>query len=150
MTIPTNLGEFPPVAPSPIPHRWLDKTCRELTRDEIHKIIESFGKGAFNAKRAGFDGVEIHAVHEGYLIDQFAIAFFNHRTDEYGGSLENRLRFAKEIREEIAKTCGWDFPVAVRFSPKSMLKDWRKGALPNEEFEEKGRDLEEGLQTAKL
>lgn len=150
VTIPTNLGEFPPVAPSPIPHRWLDKTCRELTRDEIHKIIESFGKGAFNAKRAGFDGVEIHAVHEGYLIDQFAIAFFNHRTDEYGGSLENRLRFAKEIREEIAKTCGWDFPVAVRFSPKSMLKDWRKGALPNEEFEEKGRDLEEGLQTAKL
>ena len=97
VTIPTNLGEFPPVAPSPIPHRWLDKTCRELTRDEIHKIIESFGKGAFNAKRAGFDGVEIHAVHEGYLIDQFAIAFFNHRTDEYGGSLENRLRFAKEI-----------------------------------------------------
>ena len=150
VTIPTNLGEFPPVAPSPIPHRWLDKTCRELTRDEIHKIIESFGKGAFNAKRAGFDGVEIHAVHEGYLIDQFAIAFFNHRTDEYGGSLENRLRFAKEIREEIAKTCGWDFTVAVRFSPKSMLKDWRKGALPNEEFEEKGRDLEEGLQTAKL
>ena len=150
VTIPTNLGEFPPVAPSPIPHRWLDKTCRELTRDEIHKIIESFGKGAFNAKRAGFDGVEIHAVHEGYLIDQFAISFFNHRADEYGGSLENRLRFAKEIREEIAKTCGWDFPVAVRFSPKSMLKDWRKGALPNEEFEEKGRDLEEGLQTAKL
>ena len=150
VTIPTNLGEFPPVAPSPIPHRWLDKTCRELTREEIHKIIESFGKGAFNAKRAGFDGVEIHAVHEGYLIDQFAISFFNHRTDEYGGSLENRLRFAKEIREEIAKTCGWDFPVAVRFSPKSMLKDWRKGALPNEEFEEKGRDLEEGLQTAKL
>ena len=146
VTIPTNLGEFPPVAPSPIPHRWLDKTCRELTRDEIHKIIESFGKGAF----AGFDGVEVHAVHEGYLIDQFAISFFNHRTDEYGGSLENRLRFAKEIREEIAKTCGWDFPVAVRFSPKSMLKDWRKGALPNEEFEEKGRDLEEGLQTAKL
>lgn len=150
VTIPTNLGEFPPVAPSPIPHRWLDKTCRELTRDEIHKIIESFGKGAFNAKRAGFDGVEVHAVHEGYLIDQFAISFFNHRTDEYGGSLENRLRFTKEIREEIAKICGWDFPVAVRFSPKSMLKDWRKGALPNEEFEEKGRDLEEGLQTAKL
>ncbi len=150
VTIPTNLGEFPPVAPSPIPHRWLDKTCRELTKDEIHKIIESFGKGAFNAKRAGFDGVEIHAVHEGYLIDQFAISFFNHRTDEYGGSLENRLRFAKEIREEIARTCGWDFPVAVRFSPKSMIKDWRKGALPGEDFEEKGRDLEEGLKTAKL
>lgn len=150
VTIPTNLGEFPPVAPSPIPHRWLDKICRELTVEEIHKIVKSFGKGAYNAKRAGFDGVEIHAVHEGYLIDQFAISFFNHRTDEYGGSLENRLRFAREIREEIAKTCGWDFPVAVRFSPKSMLKDWRKGALPGEQFEEKGRDMEEGLETARL
>ncbi len=75
VTIPTNLGEFPPVAPSAIPHRWLDKTCRPLTVDEIHAIVESFGKGAYNAQRAGFDGVEIHAVHEGYLIDQFAISF---------------------------------------------------------------------------
>ena len=150
VTIPTNLGEFPPVAPSPIPHRWLDKTCRALTVDEIHAIVESFGKGACNAKRAGFDGVEIHAVHEGYLIDQFAISFFNHRTDEYGGSLENRLRFAREIVEEIKKTCGADFPVALRFSPKSMIKDWREGALPGEEFAEKGRDMEEGLEAAKL
>ena len=150
VTIPTNLGEFPPVAPSPIPHRWLDKTCRELTKDEIHSIVESFGKGAANAKRAGFDGVEIHAVHEGYLIDQFAISFFNHRTDEYGGSLENRLRFAREVVEKIHETCGRDFPVALRFSPKSMIKDWREGALPGEEFEEKGRDLDEGIEAAKL
>lgn len=150
VTIPTNLGEFPPVAPSPIPHRWLDKICRELTVDEIHSIVKSFGDGAYNAKRAGFDGVEIHAVHEGYLIDQFAISFFNHRTDEYGGSLENRLRFAKEIVEEIKKRCGQDFPVSMRYSPKSMIKDWRVGALPGEEFEEKGRDLEEGIEAAKL
>lgn len=150
VTIPTNLGEFPPVAPSPIPHRWLDKTCRELTVDEIHSIVKSFGDGAFNAKRAGFDGVEIHAVHEGYLIDQFAISFFNHRTDEYGGSLENRLRFAREVVEEIKRRCGKDFPVALRYSPKSMIKDWRDGALPGEEFEEKGRDLEEGVEAAKL
>ena len=54
--------------------------------------------------RGKFDGVQIHAVHEGYLIDQFAISMFNQRTDEYGGSLENRLRFAKEIVEEIKKT----------------------------------------------
>ena len=150
VTIPTNLGEFPPVAPSAIPHRWLDKICRPLTIEEIHNIVESFGKGALNAKRGGFDGVEIHAVHEGYLIDQFAISFFNQRQDEYGGSLENRLRFAKEIREEIAKTCGWDFPVAMRFSLKSMIKDWREGALPGEKFEEKGRDIEEEIQAAKL
>ena len=150
VTIPTNLGEFPPVAPSAIPHRWLDKTCRPLTVDEIHSIVKSFGKGAYNAKRAGFDGIEIHAVHEGYLIDQFAISFFNRRTDEYGGSLENRLRFAREVREEIAKTCGPDFPVSLRYSLKSMVKDWREGALPGEEFEEKGRDIEEGIQAAKL
>ena len=150
VTIPTNLGEFPPVAPSPIKHRWLEKTCRELTKEEIRYIVEQFGKGAFNAKRAGFDGVQIHAVHEGYLIDQFAIALFNQRTDEYGGSLENRLRFAKEIVEEIKKTCGADFPVTLRYSPKSFIKDFRDGALPGEEFEEKGRDLDEGVEAAKL
>lgn len=150
VTIPTNLGEFPPVAPSPIPHRWLDKTCRELTKEEIRTIVGQFGKGAYHAKRAGFDGVQIHAVHEGYLIDQFAIALFNQRTDEYGGSLENRLRFAREIVEEIKKTCGEDFPVALRYSPKSFIKDFREGALPGEEFEEKGRDLEEGTEAAKL
>ncbi|MCD8221193.1 MAG: FAD-dependent oxidoreductase [Clostridiales bacterium] len=150
VTIPTNLGEFPPVAPSAIPHRWLDKICRPLTVDEIHSIVKSFGDGAYNAKRGGFDGVEIHAVHEGYLMDQFAISMFNQRTDEYGGSLENRLRFAKEVVEEIKARCGKDFPVVLRFSVKSMIKDWREGALPGEEFEEKGRDIEEGLEAAKL
>ena len=69
----------------------------------------------------------IHAVHEGYLIDQFAIEMFNQRTDEYGGSLENRLRFAKEIRDEIAKTCGRDFPVVMRFSLKSFINSARSG-----------------------
>lgn len=150
VTIPTNLGEFPPVAPSAIPHRWLDKTCRPLTIEEIRSIVKSFGDGAYNAKRAGFDGVQIHAVHEGYLIDQFAISMFNQRDDEYGGSLENRLRFAKEILEEIKKRCGEDFPVTLRYSVKSMIKDWREGALPGEEFDEKGRDTEEGMEAAKL
>lgn len=150
VTIPTNLGEFPPVAPSAIPHRWLDKTCRPLTVEEIHSIVKKFGDGAYNAKRAGFDGVQVHAVHEGYLIDQFAISLFNNRTDEYGGSLENRLRFAKEIVEEIKSRCGQDFPVTLRYSPKSMMKDWRVGALPGEEFQEVGRDLDEGVEAAKL
>ncbi|WP_238948786.1 FAD-dependent oxidoreductase [Clostridium sp. YIM B02569] len=150
VTIPTNLGEYSPVAPSAIQHRWLDKICRELTIDEIKSIVKKFGDGAYNAKRAGFDGVQIHAVHEGYLIDQFAISLFNHRTDEYGGSLENRLRFAREIVEEIKDRCGEDFPVTLRYSPKSFIKDLRDGALPGEEFIEKGRDLEEGIEAAKL
>ncbi|MDR1587553.1 MAG: FAD-dependent oxidoreductase [Treponema sp.] len=150
VTVPTNMGEYPPVAPSPIPHRWLDKTCRELTKDEIKHIVKKFGEGAFNARRAGFDGVEIHAVHEGYLIDQFAISLFNRRADEYGGSLENRLRFAREIVECIKERCGKDFPVALRYSPKSFIKDFRSGALPGEEFTERGRDLPEGVEAAKL
>ncbi|SFL75605.1 FAD-dependent oxidoreductase [Halanaerobium salsuginis] len=150
VTIPTNLGEYPPVAPSPIQHRWLDKTCRELTVAEIKTIIKKFGDGAANAKRAGFDGIQIHAVHEGYLIDQFAISLFNHRTDEYGGSLENRLRFAREIVEEIKDRCGEDFPVTLRYSPKSFIKGLRDGALPGEEFTEKGRDIEEGIAAAKM
>ena len=150
VSIPEDQGAENPVAPSPIQHRWLDKTCRELSIEEIHHIVKMFGEGARTAKRAGFDGIMIHAVHEGYLIDQFAISMFNNRTDEYGGSLENRLRFAREIREEIARTCGQDYPVIMRFSPKSFIKDWREGALPGEEFEEKGRDLPEGLEAAQL
>ena len=150
VTIPTNLGEFPPVAPSPIKHRWLEKTCRELTVEEIHQIVVAFGEGAYHAKRAGFDGVQIHAVHEGYLIDQFAISLFNHRTDEYGGCLENRLRFAREIVEEIKARCGTEFPVTLRYSPKSFIKELRDGALPGEEFVEKGRDIPEGIEAAKL
>lgn len=150
VTIPTNVGEIPPIAPSAIPHRWLDKTCRAITKEEIRSIVKSFGDGAYNAMRGGFDGVQIHAVHEGYLLDQFAISMFNHREDEYGGSLENRLRFAKEVVEEIKGRCGQDFPVTLRFSLKSMIKDWRVGALPGEEFEEMGRDVEEGLEAARL
>jgi 2-enoate reductase len=149
VTIPTNMGEHQPVAPSPIPHRWLDKTCRALTKEDINEIVSQFGKGAYNAKRAGFDGVQIHAVHEGYLIDQFAISLFNNRTDEYGGSLENRLRFAREILDEIKRTCGADFPVTLRYSVKSFIKDWRVGALPGEDFTEKGKDIVEGIEAAK-
>jgi 2-enoate reductase len=150
VTVPTNMGEYPPVAPSAIPHRWMDKICRPLKTDEIRHIVNMFGQGAFNAKRAGFDGVQIHAVHEGYLIDQFAISFFNHRTDEYGGSLENRLRFARQIVKKIKQTCGEDFPVTLRYSPKSFIKDYKSGALPGETFEEKGRDIKEGIEAAKL
>ena len=128
----------------------MNKTCRALSVEEIRYIVKKFGEAARHAQRAGFDGIEVHAVHEGYLIDQFAIALFNQRADEYGGGLENRLRFAREIVEEIKTCCGPDFPVALRYSPKSMMKGWREGALPGEEFKEAGRDLDEGVEAAKL
>ena len=126
-----------PVGPSPIPHRWLPGVvCRELTHVEVKTYVRSFAESAEIAQRAGFDGIEVHAVHEGYLLDQFAIAMFNQRTDEYGGSLENRLRFAAEIVHAIKARCGQDYPVSLRYSIKSFIKDWLKGGLPGEEFRE--------------
>ena len=148
----TNQAEWQMLpAPAPIQNVWNpDLENRGMTKEEIHKYVENFAAAAALVKEAGGDGVEIHAVHEGYLLDQFAISFFNRRTDEYGGSLENRLRFAKEIVEAIKEKCGKDFPVSVRFSVRSYIKDFNRGALPWEEFEEKGRDLEEGIEAAKL
>ncbi|ACS85566.1 oxidoreductase [Musicola paradisiaca] len=150
VSIPSIVGRTA-VAPSPIPHRWLpDVTCRELTREEIHTYVRKFAESAAIAKKAGFDGIEIHAVHEGYLLDQFAISFFNQRTDEYGGSLRNRLRFAIEIVQAIKAECGQDYPVSLRYSIKSFIKDWRQGGLPGETFAEQGRDIEEGIEAAKI
>jgi 2-enoate reductase len=148
VSIPSIVGNTA-VAPSPIPHRWLpDVVCRELTVEEIKTYVRKFAESAAIAKKAGFDGIEIHAVHEGYLLDQFAISFFNQRTDEYGGSLSNRLRFACEIVQAIKDQCGEDFPVSLRYSIKSFIKDWKVGGLPGEDFEEKGRDIEEGIEAA--
>lgn len=150
VTALSSLGEALPIAPSPIQYRWLDMECRALKVEEIQFIVRQFGIAAQIAKKAGFDGLEIHAVHEGYLIDQFAIPLFNQRSDQYGGSLENRLRFAREVVEEIKNTCGADYPVVLRYSPKSFIKGFRDGALPGEIFTEKGRDLPEGVEAAKL
>lgn len=139
------------VAPSPIPHRYLEGvTCRPLEIEEIKTYVRKFADSAEIAKRAGFDGIEIHAVHEGYLLDQFAIAMFNQRTDEYGGSLENRLRFAIEIVQAIKARCGADYPVSLRYSIKSFIKGWKSGGLPGEEFVEMGRDIPEGIEAAKI
>ncbi len=150
VSIPSIVGKTA-VAPSPIPHRFLKGvTCRELTTEEVKEYVRKFVESAVIAKKAGFDGIEIHAVHEGYLLDQFAISFFNQRTDEYGGSLENRLRFACEIVQGIKQACGEDYPVSLRYSIKSFIKDWCKGGLPGEEFEEKGRDIPEGIEAAKI
>ncbi|MCU7481589.1 pyridine nucleotide-disulfide oxidoreductase [Cutibacterium acnes PA20B] len=140
-----------PAASSEIPYKWNpDITCREITTDEIHQIVAQFRIAAKVAYEAGFDGIQVHACHEGYLLDQFATEKFNHRTDEYGGSLENRLRFPREIVEAIHETVGDDFPVQIRFSPKSMTKDWNVGALPDEDFEEVGRDMPDGIKAARL
>lgn len=137
-------------APSPSPNRWSDKVpSREMTVEEIQEFISAFGKTAKLLKDAGVDGVEIHAVHEGYLLDQFTLKYVNKRTDEYGGSLENRYRFAAEIVKEIKRMCGKDFPVSLRYSVESKTKGFREGALPGEEYVEVGRDMAESEIAAK-
>lgn len=138
-------------APSPLPNRWSDKVpSREMTKAEIEEIIDAFAKSAKLCKDAGVDGVEIHAVHEGYLLDQFALKYSNQRTDEYGGSLENRYRFAAEIVKAIKKECGSDYPVSLRYSVVSKTKGFRQGALPGEDYIEVGRDMEESEIAAKF
>ena len=136
--------------PSEQPARWApDIICPEMTKEQIHEIIEAFAKTAKLCKDAGVDGVEVHAVHEGYLLDQFAIEFFNKRTDEYGGSFENRYRFAAEVVRAIKESCGEDFPVSLRYSVESKLKGFQKGIVPGEDAEELGRDMAESERAAK-
>ena len=135
---------------SPSPNRWSDKVpSRALTVEEIHEYVEAFAKTAKKLMDAGVDGMEIHAVHEGYLLDQFTLPYVNTRTDEYGGSFENRYRFAVEIVQAIKKACGKDFPVSLRYSVVSKTKGFREGALPGETFTEVGRDMEESERAAK-
>ena len=137
-------------SPSEQPSRWApDIICPEMTKHQIHEIIEAFAKTAKLCRDAGVDGVEVHAVHEGYLLDQFAIEFFNKRTDEYGGSFENRYRFAAEIVKAIKAECGNDFPVSLRYSVESKMKGFRVGAVPGEEYTEVGRNMEESERAAK-
>ncbi|MBC3889228.1 FAD-dependent oxidoreductase [Acetobacterium paludosum] len=147
--IPGFVGKH--IAPSKQENRWEPAIIhREMTVEEIQEVINKFAIAASVAKAAGFDGVEVHAVHEGYLLDQFAISFFNKRTDDYGGSLENRLRFATEIVKAIKGVCGADYPVTLRYSLKSFMKGLRQGALPGEKFAEVGKDTAEGIAAAKL
>ena len=135
---------------SPSPNRWSDKVpSRALTKEEIKKFVDAFAKSAKMLKDAGVDGVEGHAVHEGYLLDQFTLKYVNKRTDEYGGSFENRYRFPVEVVQAIKEACGDDFPVSLRYSVISKTKGFRQGAIPGEDYVEVGRDMEESEKAAK-
>ena len=137
-------------SPSPQKSRWAhDIECPEMTVEQIHEIIEAFAKTAKLCRDAGVDGVEVHAVHEGYLLDQFAIEYFNKRTDEYGGNFENRYRFAVDVVKAIKAACGEDFPVSLRYSVESKMKDFCYGAMPGEEYTEVGRAMPESEKAAK-
>lgn len=107
----------------------------EMTKEDIRSLEEAFCKAALRAKKAGFDGVEIHAAH-GYMMSQFLSPYYNRRQDEYGGTVENRARFLMEIIDRIRADAGSDFPIIVK--------------LNSEDFSEGGLTEEESLSTARL
>ncbi len=142
--------EYLTTAPSPLPNRWAeDITTKEMTKEQIDKIIYAFAETARLCKEADVDGVEVHAVHEGYLLDQFTLPYTNHRTDEYGGSFENRYRFPVEIVKAIKEKCGKDFPVSLRYSVVSKTIGFQQGAIPGQDYIEVGRTMEESEKAAK-
>ena len=118
-----------------------DGVNRTMRKSEIKKLIGQFAEAAIRVKESGADGIELHASH-GYLIQQFLSSNTNKRTDEYGGSLENRMRFLTEIIRRIRKKCGLEFPIVVRLTVDEC---YDKIGKP-----EKGFGLEEGVQIAKM
>lgn len=130
------------VAPSKCERsKMSDSVNRELSVNEIKRIICQFIEGAVRVKKAGCDGVELHAAH-GYLIQQFLSPNTNKRTDKYGGSLENRMRFLLEIIDGIRSNCGKDFPIVVRLTVDEMYSEIGQNG--------KGYNLEEGIKMAKI
>lgn len=108
------------IAPSAIAFNAKSKTPKEMTKKDIEETIEAFKKGAERAKQAGFDVIEIHGAH-GYLINEFLSPLSNKRTDEYGGSPENRYRLLREVIEAV-KTV-WEGPIFVRVSANDYHED---------------------------
>lgn len=121
--------------------KFAESANRAMSKKEIKKIISQFGDAALRVKKAGCDGVELHASH-GYLIQQFLSPATNTRTDEYGGSLENRMRFLMEIIDDVRAKCGTDFPLIVRLTVDEMYAKIGKPGV--------GYDLSDGIKMAKM
>lgn len=129
------------VAPSPVPCRHQKQKTRALKTGEIKELVKEFGAAAKRVQLAGADGVELHSAH-GYLMQQFMSPHTNHRTDEYGGCFDNRMRFITEIIAEIRRQCGPDFPIVARIAVDEFFREIGDPA-------DEGITLEEGLRIAK-
>ncbi|GAB4433284.1 MAG: FAD-dependent oxidoreductase [bacterium] len=132
------LGGKQPVAPSAIASKFTKETPRELTVSEIKTIIQKFAEAAERVKKAGFDAVEVLS-GTGYLISEFLSTLTNKRSDEYGGSFENRARFGLEIMQAIREKVGNDFPLIVRINGNDLME----GGLSKEEILKYAKRLEE-------
>ena len=114
----------------------IDWPCKEMSATDIRDVVDAFGKAAGRAKEAGFDGVQIHAAH-GYLLSQFMSPRYNKRTDDYGGSVENRARAVVEVVERIREAVGPDYPVMIKLN----CEDFVKGGLDLNDSVEIGKML---------
>jgi len=110
-----NVGERVIFAPSEVCERGTQTLGKAMTKDEIDYIVDAFAQASRRAQESGFDCVEIHAAHT-YLINQFLSPYYNRREDEYGGSLENRMRFLIEIYAKIRELVGNEFPILVKLT----------------------------------
>jgi 2,4-dienoyl-CoA reductase (NADPH2) len=119
---PVGDSDVPPMAPSPIRSPRDAYAPREMTQDDIDTIVDAFGRSAGNLRRAGFDGIDIHAAH-GYLVAQFLSPATNRRVDAYGGTHEKRTRFLLEVIDSIRKHCGDDMGLSVRLSADEEIAD---------------------------
>lgn len=115
------------IAPSAIDEIFLDQPAREMTTDEIKMLVKAYAQAARRAKEAGFDAVQIHAAH-GYLISQFISPYTNRRSDEWGGDLQGRTRFLREVVFSVREQVGEECPVFIKFG----MKDGLKGGLTAE------------------
>lgn len=134
----TSVTGTQPIAPSPVKEPTMPEIPREMTEEEIEQMIEKFGDAALRAKKCGFDIVEVHGGH-GYLVNEFVSGFANKRMDKYGGTIENRARFAVEIIRNIRKKTGPDFPISFRLS----TCDYTEGGVTLPEAQTLARLLED-------
>lgn len=116
-----NVGERVIYAPSEVAERGTKVTGKAMTKDEIDYIVNAFADAGRRAKESGFDGVEIHGAHT-YLINQFLSPYYNRRTDEYGGNLENRMRFLLETYHKMREKVGEDFPIWVKLTSTEFFE----------------------------
>lgn len=124
------------LAPSSIPDIVYQEVPKEMEREDIEEIVDSYGNAARRVREGGFDGVEIHSGYGGYLIAQFLSNYSNGRTDEYGGTLENRARFAVDVINDVRKKVGNDYLVGMQLS--------------GDEFTPRGITIEEAIRIAKI
>lgn len=135
----------PPLAPSVVPEYVVGGSAA-MTQDDIDRTVEAYGRAAARCREAGFDAVQIHGAH-GYLISQFLSPAFNRRTDEYGGSIDNRMRFLRQAYQSIRRAVGPDYPVLLKLNGQDYLDG---GLTVDDSLAAAARLAEDGLDAIEI